>query len=74
MRVKDLKEHLESYDDNDVIAWMLWIPNDAIVLHRETYSTNDELTQKEAEHAIEQMHHYADTSIGMSWEVLAEYI
>jgi hypothetical protein len=65
--VKELKEHLEIYDDADVIAWDIWCVED--VEHREC-DLEIELTDTEREAAINLMDRRSDSNIGFNWDVL----
>jgi hypothetical protein len=65
--VKELQNFLKDHDPDQVIAWDLWVADDAL-------DWNDTLTQEEAESVIEKMHHGKDASIGFSWDVLDVYV
>ena len=69
--IKELKEHLESYKDEDIIAFALWTPADAIwQAKRENYH----LTQVQAEMVIDRVHLKHDAEVGINWDTLSFHL
>jgi hypothetical protein len=68
MTIRELKEHLESYDPDDVIAYDLWSIEDVAGFH------HGELTREQAEEVIRLMNHRKDCNIGLNWDVLNYYV
>ena len=64
MTIRELKEHLESYDPDDVIAYDLWSIEDV-----EGFNHGD-VTREQAEEVIRLMNHRIDCNIGLNWDVL----
>lgn len=64
MTIRELKEHLESYDPDDVIAYDLWSIEDVEGFH------HGDVTREQAEEVIRLMNHRKDCNIGLNWDVL----
>lgn len=65
MTVKELIKHLESYDQDSIIAYDLWQVDDVLCTH--AYGT---VTQEQAEEVLLRMGNNKDCSVGLNWDVL----
>ncbi len=69
--IAELKEHLNTFKDEDIIAYDIWTPADAIwQAKREGYR----LTQEQAEQVIEMVDHKKDAEQGINWDVLSCFL
>jgi hypothetical protein len=68
MTIRELKEHLESYDPDDIIAYDLWSVDDVEGFHHGI------VTREQAEEVIRLMNHNKDCNIGLNWDVLNYYV
>lgn len=69
MTVKELIKHLESYDQDAIIAYDIWQVDD--VIHEGNHHADyPEVTQEQAEEVLLRMEHNKDASVGMNWDVL----
>ena len=69
--VKELKEHLESFNDDDIIAYDIWqIEN---VKH---YCDNMgiEISADQCENVIYNMEQGKDANDGITWDILGFYV
>jgi hypothetical protein len=69
--VKELKEHLNTYGDDDVIAWDIWSPEDVIWAGKQDRKV---VSQEHAKAVIEEVHRHKDASLGISWDTLRCYL
>jgi hypothetical protein len=67
----DLKKHvndlIKARGKDSTCAFAIWTAEDAETL---ADSSGNTITQKQAEEAIEAMHHHHDAGHGMTWSVL----
>ena len=67
MTIKELKEHVDGYNENLHCAWALWLPGDV----RETagYMNEEvELSDKEIGEILDDIHSHQSAEFGISWE------
>jgi hypothetical protein len=69
--VKELKEHLATLNDEDVIAYDLWGPEDAIWQAKQE---GKYLTEEQAKQVIAQVDRKKDASVGITWDTLSWFI
>lgn len=65
--VKELRDHLNSYKDDDIIAFNLWSITDVM---ESAKNLNIEISEEEAEEILETTNEYKNTSIGINWDVI----
>jgi hypothetical protein len=58
-------------DDGRSFAWAIWEREDVI---NQAMENNIEITPEEADAVIEAMDHHHDSSLGLSWVVLAVHL
>lgn len=69
MTVKELIKHLESYDQDAIIAYDLWQVDD--VIHEGNHHAEyPEVTREQAEEVLRLMDHNKDCNVGLNWDVL----
>ncbi len=69
--VKEMKEHLATYKDDDVIAWDIWTTEDAIW---QAKREGKHLTEEQAQEVIEEVHRHKDAELGINWDTLSCYL
>lgn len=69
--VKELKEHLNTYKDDDVIAWDIWCPEDVIWVGKQDGKV---VSQERAEEVIEEVNRHKDAELGINWDTLRCYL
>ncbi len=69
--VKELKEHLKTYKNKDIIAFAIWTPEDAIW---QAKREGHHLTEEQAAEVIEKVHQHHDAELGINWDTLSCYI
>ena len=67
MNIKELKRHLEHYDDGTECAYSLWLPTDVMLLEVG-------VTQEQAEEVLHRVDDNFDASCGISWDTLEYYL
>ena len=73
MKIKDLIKHLQSYDENEIIAYDLWMVDD--VIHEGNHHADyPEVTREQAEEVLQRMEQRKDASVGLNWDVLNCYL
>jgi len=69
MNIKELIEHLESYDPEDIIAYDLWSVDD-VIEDANHYEGCGVLTREQAEEVLRRMNRYKDCNVGLNWDVM----
>jgi len=64
MTIRELKEHLESYDPDDVIAYDLWSIEDVEGFHHGV------VTREQAEEVLLRMGNNKDCNVGLNWDYM----
>ena len=73
--VKDLKEHLENYyNDDDVIAYDLWGTDDVAYHMEGMFELIEPLDELEKESVIENLDANKDCNYGITWNTLDIHI
>ena len=67
MTIKELKEHIELYDDNMPCAYALWQPDDVKEIAGEE---EVELSDEEIGEILDDIHSHQSAEFGISWESL----
>jgi hypothetical protein len=67
MTIKELKEHLDNYTDDDVVVWDIWGVED---VEQQAQQDGRTVTPEQCETVIEQMARYKDCTIGLNWDNL----
>jgi len=65
--IKELKEHLKSYNDNDVIAYDIWQVKDVILQAKDLGLT---VTEEQAKSILDTVHNNRDSEQGINWDVI----
>ena len=69
MTIRELIEHLKTYNPDDVIAYDLWSVEDVIEEgnHHRDYATP---TREQAEEVLFRMEHHKDCNVGLNWDYM----
>ncbi len=69
--VKQLKDWLETYDEDEVIAYAIWEIDDVAWIAEKN---GIEIDKDTAKRVIEKVHHRQDANIGINWEIIECYL
>jgi hypothetical protein len=69
MNIKELIEHLNGYDPEDIIAYDLWSVED-VTQDGNHYQDYGDVTQEQAEEVLRRMDHHKDCNVGLNWDVM----
>ena len=70
--VKETIEHLQQYyKSEDVIAYDLWQVDD---VKAKAHEMRKRVTKKQAQEMLEEIHHHADATIGITWDTIENEI
>ncbi len=72
MTIGQLKKSLEALDDSTPCAYALWLPGD--VRDLATERGHGVLTPEQVETVLNDVQHRYDASIGINWDVIAQYL
>jgi hypothetical protein len=67
MKAKHLKRHLDSYDDDEELAYMIWSRED---VQDAAKRRGLELTNNQADEVLEFVDHHKDCELGISWTTI----
>ncbi|MCB2146547.1 MAG: hypothetical protein KQI81_08740 [Deltaproteobacteria bacterium] len=79
--IKELREHIQGYDDDKVVAYAIWSGDDIDMMLGDELEDEDDkdptdtqllsvLTQEDKNTIINNMHHAHDCNYGLTWDHL----
>ena len=69
--IKELKNYLETLDDEDIVAYDIWQVED-VELRQDELSVK--LTKEECEEVLEEMYNGFDANYGLCWDIMGAHI